>query len=32
VEAFQSGQSFKVPLKVETVRETFRNKMVLSTK
>jgi penicillin amidase len=32
VEAFQSGKSFQVPLKVETVRATFKNKMVLGGK
>ena len=29
VAAFQSGQSFKVPLKIETVRTTFKHKTVL---
>jgi penicillin amidase len=32
VAAFQSGQSFKVPLKVETVRATFKTKTVLKAK
>jgi len=32
VDAFMSGQSFKVPLKVETVRATFPNKTVLNAK
>lgn len=29
VDAFQNGQSFKVPLKIETVRATFKHKTVL---
>jgi penicillin amidase len=32
VDAFQAGQSFQVPLKIETVRATFRNKSVLARK
>jgi penicillin G amidase len=32
VDAFQAGQSFKVPLKIETVRATFKNKSVLAQK
>jgi penicillin G amidase len=30
VEAFQSGQSFQVPLKIETVRATFKHKTQLT--
>jgi penicillin amidase len=29
VDAFQNGQSFKVPLKIETVRATFKHKTML---
>ena len=32
VDAFQSGQSFQVPLEIETVRATFKNKSVLAAK
>lgn len=32
VGAFQAGQSFQVPLQVETARTTFKNKMVLGAK
>lgn len=32
VEAFQSGQSFQVPLRIETVRATFKNKHMLNAK
>lgn len=32
VDAFQSGQSFQVPLQIETVRATFKNKSVLAAK
>jgi penicillin amidase len=32
VGAFQSGESFKVPLKIETVRATFKTKTVLKAK
>jgi penicillin amidase len=32
VEAFQNGDSFKVPLKIETVRATFKHKTQLATR
>lgn len=32
VAAFQSGQSFKVPLRIETVRATFRHKTALGAR
>ena len=32
VDAFQAGQSYQVPLKIETARATFKNKMVLNAK
>jgi len=32
VDAFQAGQSFQVPLKIETVRATFKKKSVLAQK
>jgi penicillin G amidase len=32
VDAFQAGQSYQVPLKIETARATFKNKMALNAK